>query len=449
MADFELTWESPEGVAVEEYVVRKKHPDSEGATWLDVPGGSTRSTSLMVRDLFGRERVEFGIAPIVAGLEAPERDWTILSVVPDDTSDFDAPENVGAFLCSQVGSQIVARWTAPTSPFLDYIEIRMGTSWEAGVVMTQVSATDALATFGWWGAGETTFYAKFFTIHGLESATANSSTITIVADGEWPVQGTHDEHGGSWGGTLTGTETSGGNLQITDYLGVLDNWTGNLVDYTGPLFGTNDGSGTYITAAQDAGATVEEAVEVNATWTLVTPSLTLDDYLAPLTPHPESDPDPDDAGSYQFIFLDETLRDGVALDVAIDTTPDSGGSPTWDGFRRWVPGAIYTYRQVRLRITLTMPFPLFNISVTGFTWKRRRKNFKDEGSVSVSGTGGTAITFDAPFTVAPQVTASADSSSALIVTVDSITTSGANLFVFNAAGTEQGSGTLRWIAAGV
>lgn len=152
----------------------------------------------------------------------------------------------------------------------------------------------------------------------------------------------------------------------------------------------------------------------------------------------------------QLCAGDGTYLGELPILVEIDTTPDAGGTPTWDGFRRYVPG-VYTFRQYRFRLTL-WGTGLHYVLIDTLQFVHRKRNKKAEGVEAVAGTPGpTAITFPSGlFVDAPTVVCTVKDAAGteFVAQVTDITTSGANLRAYDAAGTEVFTGHIYWAALG-
>lgn len=431
----EATWES----------YRVYYRETGKSLWLPLGVGASER---MVLDGLPRDgSYEVAVAPVLNGTEAPEDSWTVVPWVPD-TTDFTAPAAVSNFAAGQDGNQVRLSWDPVSVGWLDHYEIRYlgssaSTTWENGVVVARVRAPLTGVTLGAWATGVQAWRIKAVTAQGLKSATATAVSIDVEADSYAPVQATADESGGGFTGTKTNTEVSGGNLQIkaapashtaASTLHSAASWTAYLPHY---------GSGTYVTAWTDVGAIVRERVEValaaahaSSSWTHAEAHL-----MCRAPSYVEGD-----RLLGRRITRDGYDVDGVQVLVEIDTAQDA--TPTPDGWRVWVPGATYLYRQVRLRLTVSS-ITHRNVVVSTFTWKRRRLNRKDETSVSVTATGGTDASWTTPFTVAPKVTATVIGTAARFASVSNVSTTGCKVRVFDTDGTELDTGDVHLVALGV
>ena len=247
-----------------------------------------------------------------------------------------------------------------------------------------------------------------------------------------PVQGTTTE-APTFGGTKTTTEVSSSKLQIKAAPATILAASGTIADATWPVGLPHYGSGTYDTSWVDVGSVVRERIEVALTAALDSASFT----IAQASREAE-----------QSRYLTTTLYDyrGLQIAVWIDTAQDA--TPTPDGWKRWIPGAVYKYRQVRLRLEVSSISPR-NLQISTFTWKRRRLNRKDEQQATVTGTGGTSVTWTTAFTATPRVTVSVETTLSRFATVESVSTTGCTVRVWDDTGTEQASGTVNVVALGV
>lgn len=450
MPRWEATWTPAGDVLADSYAVYLRQKGS--GLW--VSKGTTQGTAFSFDIAASSDVYELGVAPVVNGAEAEDDAWTVLEFRPTDTSDLDTPSNVTNFSGAQSGSSVILTWSAVTTDGLKEYEIRQGSAWATATKVHTAAATATRAEFLWHYSGSITYLIKAKTEAGLESATAASVTLNIEAENYMPAQATYDEHSGGYTGTKSNTEVSGGNLQITAAPATASAWTANANTYTWSPLLRHLGTGTYVTAAKDAGSVLYEKVEVSTTPSLDSPTVYAAEWRMLAKPEQDGSGNWVDIGTRgtldKVTANGSSLVDGLDVKVEIDTTPDDpAGTPTWDGWRVWVPGAVYRYRGVRLRITLTSVW-FFNLRLTGFTWRRRRQNRKDEKTVTLSGTGGTDVTWGTTFTSAPYVTATVvTGAGALFATVDTISTTGCKVYVWSDAGVEQSGGTVHVHALGV
>lgn len=375
-------------------------------TW--EPVGTTRASSLEFDVAKTWDTLEIGIAPVVQGIEAHEEDWTITDIRPSSLVDFDAPPDLVNFACVQDGHFIIARWDKVADPDGSYVEIRDGSSWDSAIVAFRAPVEGLSCRFGWMASGSTTYAAKVVDQHGQYSATALTATVVVQSGTYWPVQGTHDEDAGGYAGTKTDVEVVSTNLQPEALPAAYTGWTNTYTTYTHPWWWSFIPGGTYVTDAQDAGAVVDEKLDIDITHAAVDTTPAYTEWRGQL--HPQFDDtentptalDPGEPGVYEAIHYDGGLVAGVDIGLEIDTTPDDpAAAPTWDGWRKWLPGGIYRYRGVRLRVTFNMPWPFIYPRFTGFTWYRRRLNRKQETTGTTDGSGNFDWTYEEAFTTAP------------------------------------------------
>lgn len=448
-----VSWRPPDGLMADEYRVYQRAAGQDDGWVLE---GSTVATQWEARVPASWQAREYAVAAVVGGVEMPLDDWSTATIQPSATAALDVPDDVSDFTVVQVDGHIEARWTPIDDPRLSYYEIRKGSTAGAARHVAKVRAPADFARFGWEGTGSTTYLIAAFHESGRRSANWASATLTVEEDGNYVVQGSHDESGGGFAGTKSGTEVNGGNLEPELFTSVYTNYTDVYTDYTHPGWMPLVPDGTYVTDAQDAGAVVEEKVEVTLAISLVDIETDYTDWTIDLHPLPtDSDsPEIDDPGPLAEYMGDGTLTNGIPVVVEIDTTPDDpASSPTWDGWRTWVPGSIYRYRGVRLRLRWDIKIPWLYPRVTSFSWRRLRLNRKDEGVVTVSGTGGTTITFRSGFfTEAPTVSLTAVAAGgAVIATIvsGSVDANDCQCQIFDDANNELSSGDVHWSAFGV
>lgn len=398
-------------------------------------------------DLTEGPGAEIAAAFVVAGREQPEELWARTAISTASTSELTTIESVPDFVVSQDGPDIVARWTASDHPYIDHYELSTGADIAQRVVWARVPWPGTEYRMGWWGTGSTKFFLVAVSAQGQRS-TQLEFTLTIVAEPMVVEQASVDEHGGGFTGTKANVEVSSGDLRIAAVPAANAITTAaNLL--TWPLWGAFVGSGTYVTAWQDVGAVVREKIQIDATFDDDTVVPAASDPMPPIEPRWENGTAlrPGHPSLLRHVDGAFALLTDYGVKIEIDTAQD--GTPTPDGFRLWVPGSWYTYQQVRLRVTLSMPWCYATPKITSFTWRRLRRNLKDEGEASIVGTGGTTVVFAQPFSVAPQVVASVVGANGWVAQANNITATGCDVRAYNPAGTEQGTATVHWHALGV
>lgn len=403
---------------------------------------------------------EVGVAAVVNNIEEFEEDWTVVPFTPASLADIPIPPDVTELSVAQVEESfdVRLRWPAVTDPHLAGYEIREGSAWETGIVRKFVAAGTHETTFGALAAIATTYQIKAKSIQGQWSETAATVAITVQAMSGFVAEATTNEAGGGFTGTKSGSEVVSGGIQLEWAPEFADDWTDNADTYTWEPFYPHKGSGTYVTNAIEAtdgstGIVVDEVPMLTLGGSKAErTSMVAADYNFIMQPEFKNDVavTPGTASVLDKVNGDEEVLDGLGMTIEIDTTPDDpNSSPTWDGYRTWIPGARYRYRGVRFRVTFT--------SVWWWVWRistfqiiRYRKNLKDEGEVTISSTGGTPITFAQPFTKIPQVVSFVNETTlGSEARASSVTRTGCDIRIFNTAGTEQSSGTAGWHALGV
>lgn len=412
--------------------------------------GETTDLSMALEGLPAVGIVEVALAAVVDGIEAPEERWERVSVVPGSAQDLEVVPDVSGWAVDQAEHVLAFTWAKPTAPNLRDLEVREGALWASGQVLAHLPVDAGRGETPWrWGGAAASFMAKFRSHDGRYSGTAASASLTVRQDPDWIAQGSVDEHTAGFTGTKTDTEVSGGNLRnerLPGWASITDDYTTLNREWWRPSLN----NGTYVTAAVDAGVVVDERIEALLTISIVGVGTTdWRDMHCPRVPLPTQDPDTQMPGD--LITSGEEVIAGRTVLIEIDTTQDDpAGTPTWDGFRRWVPGRTYRYRGVRLRLTIDDVWPFAWITVSGFTWRRRRKNLKAEQEVGVSATGGTSVTWNSPFTVAPAIAQPrVVGQPKWYVTVSSETASGCSIQVYNDSDVEQDTATVHMVAAGV
>lgn len=449
MSTLEIAWTPPQGATIDEYRLRKRRPPDGDLVEI----GSTRATS-MRHEMSAEGEVEFLIAPVVGGREVDPDKWTSVrtNLEAAATHDVGYPDDVTNFVVAQQENRLLAQWDPSTEPQADRYEIRMGSTWALGIEVASVPVGQTSTSFGVWHSGSTTFWIKVVTRQGLYSVTGASCVVVIRSDDYSTSMSSTDEGGGGFAATKSGTEVSGGHLRPTQFSSIGSAFT--VPASTTPWWYTCERSGTYVTGWTDAGAVVDQRIEVNPTATTVDTAPNFDTIQAPIRPDVQVDDDEDIRATGARVPGDEvniggTLVRGIRLKIEIDTAQD--GVPTPDGYRIWVPGATYQFRQYRLRFTFDVLWPFVYPKLTGLTHSAWRLNKKAEGSVTIASTGGTDITFPSGrFTASPNVTGNLiHASNPYYVTFSNLSSSGAKVRIWDAAGTEQSAGTVHWHALGV
>jgi hypothetical protein len=454
MSKWLVEWSPPLGSIADEYTVRRRIPE---APWQDlVPVGRTRGTSILV-DINDEGPTEFGIAPMLRGVEAPPERWTIVRTEQKAAAavDIGPPDDVENFAVAQTGTDLVATWDQVKDPDLAGYEIRLG-AWATGIVMAKIPPGANRWTFGAWFAGTHVYTIAAVNKAGIYSATPTAATaFTVRADDYSQLMATVDEVATGFLGTHTGTEIDGdGALRPTQFATA---FTADNYDETNsantPWWFPCIKDGNYITEWKDAGSVVHERVEVAPTGANVASAH--DDrtsFFEPIWPEEDFDGNPRtrNAQRYgEFVHGAGLPVYGIGLRVEIDTSQVWAASS--DGWRPWVPGATYKYRAVRLRFSFDVLWPFKFPRLTALAWSRWRLNKKDEGEIVIAGTGGTDITFATAFTAAPKLSGNLiHATNVGIVTFSNITTTGAKVRVYLADGTEtETTGTIHWHALGV
>lgn len=456
-----VAWEPSDEVFAETFNVYAR---ARGAAWR--LHGSTAGLSLDITVPDVVDTFEAGIAPVTNGIEASEDEWAVVEFTPESLDDIAAPPSVASLTVEQVDQSfdVRARWPAVSDPHLSGYEIREGASWEFGLVRKFIPRggdDDIETTLGLLAVKTTTFYVRALSTHGQYSAADASYEITPQTPNTYKAETPTDEHAGGYTGTKTNVEVASGNLQLEFAPALGQDWTDLGNTYTWPPMFPHLGSGTYVTAAMEAqddaaaGLVADEVLEIDFGGTMVAPVTMYGEHWNTI-PRPRfSDTaqttatDIDARGVFDAIYGDETVVGGLGIVIEIRTTEDDpGGTPTWSGYRLFVPGARYRYRGVQIRLTLTSVWwPAWRF--TSMTFRRHRRNLKDEVVVVDStGSGGKAVTFAEPFTKTPVVSASAESATAAHVTVSDVTRTGCNVRVWNSSGS-QITGTIHVVAAGV
>jgi hypothetical protein len=449
MAKWEVTWTPVAGSLADSYNVYSRHAGD--LDW--VSEGSTTATRITLEIAASPRLREVGVSTVVAGLESPEDEWTTVSFTPSAVVDLTTPADVTNFNVGQSGGRVAFRWDAVNSDDLDEYEIRQGPGWNSATKVHTAPGSAHSALFSWASSGAKNYQIKAKSKGGVWSAAAAAASITIKGDDYYPIQTTNDESTPGFTGTKTGTAVDTGALVPEALPVAYSSWTNTYSTYTHPWWWPRIPEGTYVTATVDAGAVIDDLIEVDLAVGQGAGSTDYAEWKGQLYPELDDTADTEvvnniDAVSvYEGVTSAEVLINSVDVKIEIDTAQD--GVPTWDGYRIWVPGSVYTFRQVRLRFTFGMLWPWLFPKITGLTWYTRRQNRKGEGTATVSATGGTAVTWDTTFTAAPTVTVSVIGTTAVFATADTITVSGCNVRTWDADGVELDAGTVHVQAMGV
>jgi len=399
--DVVLSWsrEAPGRTAV-----LKKEEDGG---WDEV--ARVEGTEHTVRGLHPERSHTFAAAPVLSdGGLAPEADWESVQVAP--LADAGAPALPGTpsgFAVAQDGANLNFRWGAAEDGVSASYEIRVGGTWEDGVLVADgIEASPC--SWPWWSSGAQTFHLKAVDKLGRYSEEAASVSLTIAPLDDHNDAGAEDQGGAGWPGASTNLEDDGaGGLQLASLQGGWQDppwdapWSG--LDF--PALAWNYPEGSYETPDVDIGALEAHRLEVDLgatqpideipwlewTWPALGPVRDQDGRLLPLGTRGHASRD-----SWAGNPIDP-----VGVGVEVDTSPAAAGA--WDGWRPFVPGT-YTFRRVRLRVTLQGDGIRF-VRLPRLVLVRRKFNRKQEGEVVVGPDDDVLVTFPVPFQNAPRVTA--------------------------------------------
>ena len=310
--------------------------------------------------------------------------------------------DVATFSVSQNGAIVVLIWSQVTDVDLDGYDIRFGPiggSFADVTPLTQVTkgtqVTTAAVPPGTW-----LFHIKAKDTSGNYSVNAATASITVTNANDLILQ---TEQSKAWPGTLTN--------MIRHHTGVLVPDSQNL-------------------ASADAWPTFDTFV--------VNPYA--DCYF--------------EAAEFDIDF-DDTVRVWGAIESALGPGATGEADPAleidhhkvttaYDGFELWVIGDV-DCRYVKHRVHLDTSVGVAYISGFLPTCDLLERS---EGAQGVSvGAGGLAVTFARKFHAVPNVQATVQAGSALIPTVENVTTTGFTIHIYNTAGVEVG-GTADWEAKG-
>lgn len=353
--------------------------------------GRTDATEFTVRALTAGRAYVFAAAAVLAddGL-AGEDEWETLRVTPlaDDTSPA-LPAAPTGFAAAQDGPNVNLRWDAATDGVTAAYELRVGASWEGGVL-----AADALSgtatSWPWTSSGATTFHLKAVDRFGRVSADAASATVTIEALGDQVTADQSDHAAAGWPGVKTHLEVVAGALRLELLPAHFGAATSPFGSFAGvPCLAKAWPKGTYETPPFDAGQLERQRIEIALAGA--------QPFVAPLPFGAVRRPALGPWAAEQSI--DVAPKAPVALDIEIDTSPTPGGA--WDGWRPYAPGT-YRYWRSRLRVTVEGD-GLRAVRVPTLVVTRRKRNVKQEGHVVVN-CSPVDVVFPVPFQNPPKVT---------------------------------------------
>lgn len=440
-----IRWAPSPDIAAEAWLLERF--DEPVGPW--VPVVETSATEHRADGLPDDAPTTFRVRPIVAGILAPE-DRSALVSYGQPTSAL--PPAITGLVAAQVGPRVVVQWAAiDPSPLWDVVEIREGATWDTAIRRAEIPATLTRGEFGWLSATQVTYLARLRDVFGRYGGAAASVTHHAQRDPYWTLQNEEDESGGGFAGTKSDTAVSGGELRLADRSIAVASLTDPVADVTWPVWASYDTSGTYVTDVWDAGTTVIERLEVEIASSAVGAAPTVAQMRMPVRETIDENGDAvgmNHRGIAQRMTLDGYDVDGLGLRIEIATS--TSDSPP-DTYVEWIPEALYRYRYVRLRVTLS-GLGFWTPSIATLKWRAYRMNRKAEGKVEIgsTGIGGTTVTFPSGhFSATPSVIVSAEEATMFAEVVPaSPSASEFKVRLRDDTGAEQ-TGTVHWIAAGV
>jgi len=320
----------------------------------------------------------------------------------------DVPSNVTGFNAYNNGITIVFKWSQVPDIDLAGYEIRYITqgaanTWGDGIKLTSVTrgtnVTSADIPDGSW-----TFMIKAVDTSGNYSATAATSSATIVSD--YDVITTIEESP-DWSGTLTGfIKLFNGSIMPngTALMSTFIDWSDFDNSVPDPVANAYYEIATPIDLGFDASARFFSLIESK---------------LHPLAISGEADP------HYE-----------------IDYKLDAGN---YIGWQSWSIGSLTArYVKVQLHNESSVGIPI----ISGMANTLDAVERSERGESVVIGASGTTITFATQFNLPPFIEVGIQGTAALYPTRELITGTSFKVHVFNSAGTEVG-GTIDWKATGV
>lgn len=432
----ELRWQLVEGPNVRGVVLMQE--DGPDLGWTRI--GEYQGDRTILEGFIPTERYRFAAAAAyLDGTVDPEDRWQVVEVIPmaaENPLPRPATPDQARFAVSQDGPVINFTWLPVDDPVTTAYEIRVGTSWDAAILVGRDIRTPSFR-WHWWSSGTVTFRLRAMRPDGTYSESEATAAFAIQPLGDHVAATTLPESGAGFTGVKSNTAVYSGALELED---VPATGTGLVMvgsAMTWPGWARKKTEGTYTTADTDLGALGLNRFEVTLTATvqkvagLVGAQLT--DVPCPVQNLAAQTPL---AIGARPSWWQNHLADGTPLYpldvlVEIDTSQtDSPSSPIWDGWRAFTPG-YFKCRWVRFRFTLR-GFGLASPRITVLEIRARRRNLKDEGSIAVAlSPGPTTISFATPFTVAPVVVGVvADDTAGLKVVPSNVTKTGCDLRVY-------------------
>jgi hypothetical protein len=435
--DVELQWTLARGTTV---AVLRRQGGAED--WTEV--GRTSESSITVEGLNPERSYDIAVVPVEAdGSLAAEDEWEIKRVAAmADAGRPTLPATPTGFGIAQDGANLNFRWDAATDGVAVGYEIRVGTTWEDGVLVADAIAASPYS-WPWWSSGSRKFHVKAVDASGRYSRAAANATILIEALVDHVTANTLNESGGGFAGTKTHMEVDGGVLRLELVPAHFGAATDPFGSFDGvPCFAKYWPVGVYESATVNLGQLETERLEVELAGTQPAPTgLPFAAVHRPAlgarqtrdeTPVPLGTKGTAARNSWRF-----TPIPPPDVKVEIDTSPTNAGA--WDGWRPYAPG-LYSFWRCRFRITATGDGLRF-VRITVLKLFHRRRNKKDEGTVALPGGAPQVITFNLPagtFRVAPKVTATISGPTAFLgieLIVTNVTRNACLIEAFDGAGT--------------
>ncbi|MCK6478562.1 MAG: hypothetical protein HUU06_00275 [Planctomycetaceae bacterium] len=384
-------------------VLRKE----DGGNWDEL--ARVEETEYTVRGLHPDRSHTFAAAPVLEdGGLAPEADWETVQVSPlADAGTPALPGTPTGFAAAQDGANLNFRWDAASDGVTESFEVRVGDSWEDGVLVAD-GIEGPPYSWPWSASGARAFHLKATDKLGRYSTEGASIALTIASLDDHNDAGAEDQGGAGWPGASTNLEPDGaGGLQLASLQGGWQDppWDGPWSDAKFPALARNYPEGTYETPAIDLGAVESHRIEVDLRAAQSMPEVPWSEWDWPaLGPVRDEDGALLPLGTRGHTSKDTWSGDpidSVGGAVEVDTSPTPAGP--WDGWRLFVPGT-YSFQRVRLRVTLRGD-GIRLARLPRLVLRRRKFNRKQEGDVVVGPDADVVIPFPVPFQNAPRVTA--------------------------------------------
>lgn len=319
------------------------------------------------------------------------------------------PSNVTGFSAQQNGAVVTFKWDQVSDVDLAGYELRYSSqsafSWGDAIALTKITKGTLVTNTGL-PPGTWRVAVKAFDTSGNESATETTFDITL-SNTNSIIYSVNE--GPSWSGTLTNF--------------ILHQNTGRLVPDSNSLANATTDYSIFDNFVYNPKTTCTyEGAEIDLTFD-ATNVRVYATFTASLGPGETGSADPQSEIDYKT------------------------ASGSYDGFEGWTVGTLNSVRYIKPRAKI--------LTSTGVAYLEQfnpivdaEERTESASSVTISASGGTAITFATRFNTAPNVSVQAVGTSALIGVPSSISATGFTAQVFNSSTGADVGGTINWTATG-